>query len=68
MTPKDVATSAVTSQANPVVVTVLPKQVRIPIGLFMTQSTVATKDIPKEPRDVVVPAIPALTVPNFKPY
>ena len=50
VTPKETAISAVTRQANPVVVTVLTKHIRIPIGLSMTQSTVATKDIPKEPQ------------------
>ena len=57
VTPTEVATSAVPS--HPVVSTVLPKQVCIPIVSSMTQSTVATKDIPKEPHEVVVSATPA---------
>jgi len=56
VTPKETAISAVTTQVHPVALTVLPKQVRIS---SVTQSTVATKDIPKEPQEVVVPATPA---------
>ena len=58
VTLKEVATRAVPS--HPVVATVLPKQVRITIVPSMTQSTAASKDIPKEPQEVVVPATPAL--------
>jgi hypothetical protein len=70
--PNETAITVVPSPANPLVVTVLPKQVRIPIVPSTVQLTVATKDIPSEPQEVgpAVPAsisAPAVTIPTTQP-